>query len=116
MNINPIIEKSFEHFEVDGMNIPIEFKKYSGNASTYLTYYTYLVKPESFADDQAIINGTYATIDIFSKGNFKKIKKEVKKILKEKGFTWISDEAEDYEENTGLFHVPVNFFIESEGD
>lgn len=116
MNINPILEKAFENFEVDGLQIPIAFKKYSGTASTYLTYYTYLIKPESFADDQPIVSATYGTIDIFSKGNFKKIKKEVKKKLKEKGFTWTSDEAEDFEEDTGLFHVPVNFYIESEGE
>ena len=113
MNINPIIEKAFENFVVDGIKIPISPIKYKGDSTTYLTYYTYLEQPEGFADDNPIVSGTYGTIDIFSKGNFKKIKKEVKKILKEQGFTWTGDEAETYEEDTGLFHVPVNFFVES---
>lgn len=116
MNINPIIEKAFENFVVDGIKIPISYMKYKGDAKSYLTYYTYMTRPEGFADDVPVLVGTYATIDIFSKGNFKKILKEVKKILKENKFTWIDDEAEDYEENTGLFHVPVNFYMESEGE
>ena len=116
MNINPIIEKAFENFVVDGVKIPISYMKYKGSESTYLTYYTYLTKGESFADDVPVCVGTYATIDIFSKGNFKKVLKEVKRILKENGFTWIDDESEDYEENTGLFHIPVNFYMESEGE
>lgn len=80
MNINPIIEKAFENFVVDGIKIPIAYMKYKGDAKSYLTYYTYLTKPEGFADDVPVLVGTYATIDIFSKGNFKKILREVKKI------------------------------------
>jgi len=113
MNINPIIEQAFDDFKVDDLLIPIATIKYTGNASTYLTYYTWLNQPEGFSDDKPFILGTYGTIDVYSKDNFKKIVKEVVKKLEEIGFTWTGNDAEIYEENTGLFHVPINFYIEA---
>lgn len=117
MNINRIIEKVFKDFSFDGEKIPINPNIYEGDATTYLTYYTYSTKPEGFADDLPIIEGTYGTLDIYSNKNYKKLKNEVKKkLVKECGFTWIDDGLEDYEEDTKLWHIPINFFIENEVD
>jgi len=55
----------------------------------------------------------YGTIDIFSKGNFKGILKEVKKILKANNFTWTDNGPETFERETGYYHVPVNFCAEN---
>ena len=55
----------------------------------------------------------YGTIDIFSKGNFKGILKEVKKILKANNFTWTDNGSETFERETGYYHVPVNFCAEN---
>lgn len=78
MNINSIIEKAFADFKVNGKIIPISFLNYTGNADVYLTYYTWLEKPENFYDDENHSEIAYGTIDIFSKNNFKDILESVK--------------------------------------
>ena len=116
MNINPLIESVFDNFTVDNVVIPIAHLHYKGKESTYLSYYTWSESPEEFADDVPILEGTYATIDIYSKRNFKNVLRQVKKTLKENGFTVTDTGPEDYEEDTGFYHVPVNFYYESEVD
>ena len=59
-----------------------------GKADTYLTYYTWYEQPENFFDDEYHTEVAYGTIDIFSKGNFKDVLKEVKKVLK-KNKQWL---------------------------
>jgi hypothetical protein len=80
MNINPLIEKAFENYK-----IPIEYMTFTGKADTYLTYYTWKEEPDDFCDDENNIEVAFGTIDIFSKGNFKDILKDVKNILKSDG-------------------------------
>ena len=75
MNINPLIESVFDNFTVDNVVIPIAHLHYKGKESTYLSYYTWSESPEEFADNVPILEGTYATIDIYSKRNFKNILK-----------------------------------------
>ena len=110
MNINPILERIFKDFEVDGKNIPIAFLNYTGKSDTYLTYYTWFDKPEDFYDDEHHAEVAYGTIDIFSKGNFKNILKQQKNKLKQNGFTWTDNGPETFERETGYYHVPVNFY------
>ena len=109
ININPIIESAFSDFEVNKKHLPIAFLSYTGNADSYLTYYTWQEQPENFFDDEHHTEIAYGTIDIFSKGNFKGILKEVKKILKANKFTWTDNGPETFERETGYYHVPVNF-------
>ena len=113
ININPIIEKAFSDFKVDGKSIPIAFLSYTGKADTYLTYYTWQEQPDDFYDDENHAEIAFATIDIFSKGNFKNILKKVKIKLKEIGFTWTDNGPEDFDKETGYYHVPVNFYAEN---
>ena len=109
MNINPLIESAFKDFEINKKRIPIAFLSYTGKADTYLTYYTWQEQPANFFDDEHHAKVAYGTIDIFSKGNFKGILKEVKKILKANKFTWTDNGPETFERETGYYHVPVNF-------
>lgn len=104
MNINPIIERAFENY-----NVPISYMKYTGKANTYLTYYTWKELPDDFSDDDNDIEIAYGTIDIFSKSNFKEILTDVKRILKDNGFLVTDVGSEMYEEDTQFYHVPVNF-------
>lgn len=109
MNINPIIEKIFKNFTVDGKQIPISYMRYSGKGTAYLTYYTWHEKPNLFSDDDYHAEEISGTIDIFSKGNFKNILEAVKKKLKENNLIWTDNGAETFEEDSGFFHVPINF-------
>ena len=109
ININPIIEEAFSDFEVNKKCIPIAFLNYTGKADTYLTYYTWYEQPENFFDDEYHTEVACGTIDIFSKGNFKDVLKEVKKVLKKNNFTWTNNGPETFDREIGYYHVPVNF-------
>ena len=109
INVNPLIEEIFSNFTVSGKVIPISFLNYTGDSDVYLTYYTWFDKPENFYDDENHAEISFCTIDIYSKGNFKNILEEVKTKLKENGFTWTDNGPETYEQDTGYYHVPVNF-------
>lgn len=109
MNINPIIERAFENY-----NIPISYMNYKGNSNSYLTYYTWKELPDNYADNENEIEIAYGTIDIFSKNNFKSILNDVKEILKNNDFLVTDIGSEMYEEDTDFYHVPVNFC--KEGD
>ncbi len=91
--------------------IPISFLHYTGNAETYLTYYTWREEPDNYYDDEHHTEISYGTINVFSKGNFKPILNEVKKILQQNGFSWTDNGPEDFEDDTGYYHVPVNFQV-----
>ena len=49
----------------------------------------------------------------FSKSNFKDILESVKEKLMQYGFTWTDNGPGTYEQDTGYYHVPVNFCAES---
>lgn len=112
ININQKIETAFANFIVNEKVIPISFLSYTGKSDVYLTYYTWFEKPDNFYDDEYHTEISYGTIDIFSKGNFKNILKKVKEKLKENGFTWTDNGPEDFDRETGYYHVPVNFYLE----
>lgn len=108
-----MIETIFKDFTVDKNRIPIAFLNYTGKANTYLTYYTWHEKSENFYDDDYHAEIVYGTIDIFSKGNFKNILKQVKNKLKQDDITWTDNGPEDFDKETGFYHVPVNFYYEN---
>ena len=116
ININPMLERTFKDFEIAGKSIPIAFLNYKGQSDTYLTYYTWHDEPDNFHDDEHHVEIAYGTIDIFSKGNFKDILKQVKNKLKQNGFTWTDNGPESFERDTGYYHVPVNFCIAGQDD
>lgn len=111
MTIHSLIETIFRDLIVDGTKIPIFRSKALGEVpSTYLVYYVSSEKPAAFSDDLFTVSTYYLTIDIFSAGNYKKLKKEVLRVMLENHFTWVGNGPEDYESETGLFHLPMDFF------
>ena len=110
MNINPLIEAAFADFTVAGRHIPIAFLNYTGTEKTYLTYYTWLEKPDNFYDDGHHAEVAFGTINIFSKGNFKEVLNQIKIKLKQNKFTWMDNGSETFDQETGYYHVPVNFY------
>lgn len=107
VNINPLIENAFENYR-----LPIAYKTYKGKEKSYLTYYTWSQRPDNYYDDESHTTIAYGTIDIYSSGNFKNILNEVIEILEQNDFTVTDIESEDYEEDSKLYHVPINFYKE----
>lgn len=107
MNVNPLIEGALAD-----IGCPVSPIKYSGKADSYITYYTTSEADEIFADDVAIGAGTDATVDVYSKENFKRLVKEVRKNLKQSGFSILPSGLELFEPETGYYHVVIEIYIE----
>ena len=112
MNINPLVLSALSNITFGGKAVSITPIVYDGTDTTYITFYTLLDKDEAYADDEAVQATTTATIDIFSKGNYKTLLADVKTRLKAAGFTIQSSGPEIYESDTGFYHVPVDVYLE----
>jgi hypothetical protein len=112
MNINPLILSALDGLTIGGKTVPVSPIVYNGPETTYITFYTLLERDETYADDEAVQGATTATIDIFSKGNYKLLIADVKTRLKAAGFTITGSGPEIYESDTGLYHVPIDVYLE----
>ena len=112
MNINPLVLSALFGMTFGGKPVSVTPIVYNGTDTTYITFYTLLDKDEAYADDEAVQAATTATIDIFSKGNYKSLLADVKTRLKAAGFTIQSSGPEIYESDTGFYHVPVDVYLE----
>ena len=112
MNINPLVLSALSNITFGGKPISVTPIVYNGTDTTYITFYALLDKDETYADDEAVQVATTATIDIFSKGNYKTLLADVKTRLKSAGFTIQGSGPEIYESDTGFYHVPVDVYLE----
>lgn len=113
--VNSKIEEIFKDFIINDILFPIFYLKSPENdLKDYLTYYTYNTQPNLFGDDVPVSSIVYGTIDVYSESNYLKVVTEVKKKLIENNFTWNGDGLPEYEEDTKLYHYPINFIKESE--
>lgn len=111
--MNKRIETAIKGFKVNDKSIPVSFLRYKGHEDTYITYQQVDIDNELSADDELINYVEYYDFDIYSKGNYKGIIRELKKLLTENGFEWQPnrDSGDMYEEETGLYHKTVGFGI-----
>lgn len=114
MNINPLVLSALSGLTFGGKIVSITPLAYTGTDTVYITFYTYLDQDESFADDEPQTGGTYGTVDIFCKGNYKSLLADAKTRLKSAGFTIQSIGPEQYEKDTELNHIPINIYHERE--
>lgn len=112
--MNELIEKIFADFKVDEKKIPVEFLRYHGEEETFITYQQIDIDDVFSADDEIIGYIEYYDFDIYSKGNYFNIVKELKKILKENGFMWQPSKTSNdiFEDDTGYYHKTFCFAIE----
>ena len=109
--MNELIETIYKNFKVDNKKIPVSFLKYVGSEETYITYHNIKIDGTLCGDNEVLGFIDYYDFDIYSKSNYFKIIKEVKKVMKENGFMWLpSMSSEDLkEEDTGFFHKTLCF-------
>ena len=114
MNINPIIESALSGLTLNAKSVPVYpiVCTDATKPSTYITYYTMLEKNNAYADDEEVETDTTGTVDIFCKGNYKSLLADVKARLKIAGFTISSSGPEQYESDTGYYHVPIDIYME----
>lgn len=107
--MNELIERIFADFSV-----PVWFLRYNGNETTYIVYSQTDADNSLSADDELTNYVDYYDFDIYSKGNYLKIVKSVKEILKDNGFVWQPSRSSGdlYEAETGYYHKTLCFAIE----
>lgn len=94
---------------LSSLNTPVSFQKYSGSATTYITFFEYLGQGESFADNEEKSTGHYIQVDIWSLSDYSTLVNSVLTAMKTAGFKRIS-EADLYENDTKIYHKPIRFF------
>lgn len=109
--MNNLIETIFADFKVNNKNIPVSFLKYEGKQTTYITYENISIDGSLNGDDEVIGYFDYYDFDIYSKGNYFSIVREVKRILKEADFIWCPSmsSGDMYEDDTGYYHKTLCF-------
>ena len=93
------------------IGVPVRFQTYTGTADPYITFFTYLDKPEQHADDQELTTGHYVQIDIWSKGDYTDLVKTVHSKMLAAGFTKQSY-YDLYEDDLKIYHKAMRFFKE----
>lgn len=109
--MNEELENIFKDFKINNDSIPVSFMRYEGKKTTYITYME-TNKNNSFgADDELQGYVDYYDVDIFSKKNYLEVIKQVKKIMKQNGWTWqpSMDSQDQYEDDTGYYHKTLCF-------
>ena len=102
--MNSEIETIFSNFIVDGINIPVEFMDYEGDKETFIVYFSNGETPSFFGENKVLSSENTYDFNIYTKGNFLNILKEIKKKLNENGWNWIEDSEDLYEKDTRFFH------------
>ena len=93
------------------IHVPVRFQTYTGNEETYITFFTYLDRPEQHADDVEIATGYYIQIDIWSKADYTNLSKEVHQSMLTANFTKLNF-YDLYESDTRVYHKVMRFFKE----
>lgn len=93
------------------LDVPVRFQTYSGPENTYITFFHYLETGELYADDQAITDGVYTQVDVWSEGDYHELVETVAAKLKAAGFLRRSFHDE-YEEQTGMYHKVMRWMKE----
>lgn len=105
------IKALFADFTVDGEPIAVAMLFYKGHGEPYMVYTQYDTDNSYSADDEIEGYVTYFDFDIYSKGNYLAIVKEVKRKLKSIGWTWqvSRDSPAMFDVDTGYFHKTLCF-------
>lgn len=91
------------------LKIPVSFQKYSGKAAEYITFHEYYTSGEGYEEDNETFIGHYIQVDVWSKGDYTETVKQVKQLLIASGFKRL-EEADLYEEDTGIYHKGLKFY------
>lgn len=94
------------------MDVPFSFLEYDGNEETYITYCSIGKSPAQHVDDAVTELYLLYDIDIYSKTNYRKIRKEVYEKMMSAGFMFVEESEDMYEQDTQYHHVTITFKIE----
>ena len=94
---------------IEKLGYPVERLIYTGKAETFITYQIVVGLDTYFSDDESGAEEFTYRADIYSRVDYIALMRSAKRALKEAGFYGITFDPEVFEENTGYYHVPVEF-------
>lgn len=89
------------------LRFPVARIFYKGNAPTYFTFQLIAGVGTAFADDDNTATESTWRVDLYTKRDYTTLLPKVIKTLKDAGFYGVTVDAEIYEEDTKLYHVPI---------
>ncbi|MDQ7095944.1 hypothetical protein REC12_20325 [Desulfosporosinus sp. PR] len=90
------------------LGIPVEFQKYSGTSSVYITFFCYNEQGEAWAENDEIATGYYVQVDIWSKSDYSTLEEQVLGAMQDAGF-YRKTSQDFYEEDTKIYHKAMRF-------
>lgn len=106
MNINSDILTALKD-----IGVPVSFQRHTGTADTYITFFTYLDRPELHSDDRETVTGYYVQIDVWSKNDYTELVKSVHEKMSAVGFRK-QGFYDLYEDDTRMYHKAMRFLKE----
>ncbi|HEY5576208.1 MAG TPA: hypothetical protein VIK34_05765 [Clostridiaceae bacterium] len=94
---------------LNNIGVPVSFMKYSGTATTYITFFEYMQQGESYADNTEKNTGHYIQVDIWSKTDYTTLRNSTLAALKAVGFSK-TYETEMFESDTLIYHKILRLF------
>ena len=91
------------------VDAPVAFEEYEGDEDTYIRFF-HLPQNQFSSNDDEQYTTHFTQVDIFSPGNLINLAKDVKKKMSRAGFRK-NYETDKYEEDTGLYHKVLRFYI-----
>ncbi|ABQ23660.1 hypothetical protein [Clostridium kluyveri] len=86
---------------------------YAGTADPYIVWFIYNENGEAFAENVEIETGYYIQVDIYTKGDFTSLYKQVLELMTAAGY-YRTFTTETYEADTKLNHKIIRFkYVES---
>ena len=98
-------------FALKNIGVPVSFQTYSGNEETYITFFTYLDKPEEHADDEESVTAYYVQVDIWTKTDYTNLAKEVHGCMLIAHFRKLNF-YDLFEDDTRTYHKVMRFIKE----
>ena len=104
------VEECLSDIEWNGSIVPFSHLIYGGASKTYLTYYTLADKINADDSNQVYYKSRYLTVDVFSESEPESLVNIVIDRLMQGSFTVTDTGAEQYEDDTSLYHTTVDFY------
>jgi hypothetical protein len=98
-----------EAITVGDKSVPTAHIKYKGKETTYVVWTIIGNAPALSGDDEQLYGIVTVDVDIYCKGNYLSVLKEVKRLMKLNEWIWTEDSTEMYEDDTGLYHITATF-------
>lgn len=95
------------------VGVPVSFQQYSGQTSSYITFFTYLEAGEQYADDREAVTRFSVQLDVWSKQDYTELVKAVDQAMHVAGFVK-NGYFDLYETDSQMYHKAMRFHFEEE--